>query len=66
MVDSRSTKKAFTEVTDAVNAPGKIDLIVKLSIKTHLPGYYFFESRKSLIGKPGGATPSSSLLVGRR
>jgi hypothetical protein len=53
MVDSRGTKEAFTEVTDAVKAPGKIDLIIKLSIKTHLPGYSFFESRKSLNGKPG-------------
>ncbi|OPY70716.1 MAG: hypothetical protein A4E57_00333 [Syntrophorhabdaceae bacterium PtaU1.Bin034] len=52
-VAKNGTKGVFTEVTNGIPGPGKVDLIVRLSIKTHLPGYYLLESRDSLRGKPG-------------
>jgi hypothetical protein len=46
-------KGIFTEVTNGALQTGKVDLLVKLSIKTHLANYYLFESPKSFHGKPG-------------
>lgn len=42
----------FTEVTDGSMPPEDYaDIIIKASIKTHLEGFYLFESKKSLHGK---------------
>lgn len=44
----------FNEVREEGMPPkGFVDLVIKATIKTHLEGYYIFESRKSLHGKPG-------------
>jgi hypothetical protein len=52
-VDQTGAKNVFTEVTDNAAGVGETDLLLRLSIKTHLPGYYLLESKKSLHGKPG-------------
>ncbi len=52
-VEQTVTKKVFTEVTNDIVEPGKVNIVVKLSIKTRLPGYYLLESKNSLTGKPG-------------
>jgi hypothetical protein len=46
-------KSVFMEVTNGVIEPGKADVIVSLSIKTHLAGFYLLEPGGSLHGKPG-------------
>jgi hypothetical protein len=44
----------FTEVQAESAAPaGFVGLLIKASIKTHLKGYYAFESKLSVHGKPG-------------
>lgn len=44
----------FNEVREEGMPPkGFVDLVIKATIKTHLEGYYIFESRKSLHGRPG-------------
>jgi hypothetical protein len=47
------SRGVFTEVTRDGAGRGTVDLIVKLSIKTHLPDHYVLESSKALHGKPG-------------
>jgi len=47
------TTGVFTEVADGFIQPGKVDVVVTLSIKTHLANHYLLESGKSLHGKPG-------------
>jgi len=45
--------EVFREVTEEGPAPkGLVDLIIKTSIKTHMPGYYFFEPEQSFPGQP--------------
>ncbi len=44
----------FKEVKEEGPPPqGFFDLIIKASIKTHVEGYYFFESKKTFHGQPG-------------
>lgn len=48
-----TTRGVFTEVAGGGIEPGKVDLIIRLSLKTHTANYYLLESKKSLHGKPG-------------
>jgi hypothetical protein len=43
----------FSEAKDGMPETRKVDIVVSLSLKTHLRGFYFLESGKSLHGKPG-------------
>ena len=54
----RKSHSERTDVFSEVNEEktpheGFVDLMMKVSIKTHLEGYYLLESRNSLHGKPG-------------
>lgn len=44
----------FHEIKEEGMTPkGFVDVVIKASIKTHREGYYAFESKESLHGKPG-------------
>lgn len=44
----------FTEISISGEVPaGSADLIIRANIKTHAEGYYAFESKDSLHGRPG-------------
>ena len=46
--------EVFSEISGSGEVPpGFVDLILRANIKTHVEGYYAFESKDSLHGKPG-------------
>lgn len=46
--------EVFAEVTRNAKAEtATVDLVVRLSLKTRLPGYFVIEPRHSLVGRPG-------------
>jgi hypothetical protein len=53
VVEQTATTKIFAEVADGSTEAGKVELIVRLSIKTHPADYHLLESKGSLHGKPG-------------
>jgi hypothetical protein len=53
VADAMGATGVFTEAADGPAEPGKVDLILRISIKTHPQGFYLLESDKSLHGKPG-------------
>jgi hypothetical protein len=52
-VEQTTTMGVFTEVAGGSAEVGKVDLVIRLSLKTHAENYYLLESKKSLHGKPG-------------
>ena len=54
MAKSQSERTdVFSEVKEEGMPPkGFVDVVIKVSIKTHLEGYYIMESKESLHGKP--------------
>jgi hypothetical protein len=53
VVYETGARGVFVEVTDSPAEAGKVDLILRISIKTHPQGFYLLESDKSLHGRPG-------------
>lgn len=52
-IDRTATNPIFNEAADRPIEIGQLDLILRLSIKTHPSNYYLLESNASLHGKPG-------------